>query len=117
MAVNGAEPVALGGDVSNAGEDTILADAPYSVAVEVTGNSAILFHRWQTEAVEAKAAAGKGSVAKKTDNVESYVYRDDDGCICLPGEYLRGSLIDPKNGAAKYRQDPRSSRKDRKSVV
>jgi hypothetical protein len=39
------------------------------------------------------------------------VYRNGDGIICLPGEYLRGSLIDPKNGAAKYMQDPRSPRK------
>jgi hypothetical protein len=61
--------------------------------------------------VEAKAAAAKGSSAKKTDDVDSYIWKDDDGHICLPGEYLRGSLIDPRNGAAKYRQDPRSPRK------
>lgn len=36
-----------------------------------------------------------------------YVYRDDDGIICLPGEYLRGAII----GASKFRQDPRSPRK------
>lgn len=108
---NGAEPIELGGDVSNAGESTILADAPYSVEVEVTGTSTILFHRWQTDAIEAKAAAAKGSAAKKSDNIESYVWRDDEDCICLPGEYLRGSIIDPRNGAAKYRQDPRSPRK------
>ena len=34
-----------------------------------------------------------------------------DRIICLPGEYLRGSLIDPKNCAAKYLPDPRSPRK------
>lgn len=105
------EPRALDGDVSNAGATTIELDAPYRVAVTVTGDSAILFHRWQNEAVEAKAKAAKGSKAKKTDDVESYVYRNDDGIICLPGEYLRGSLTDKQNGAAKYRQDPRSPRK------
>lgn len=105
------EPVALGGDVSNAGENTIIADAPYRVAVTVTGSSAILFHRWQSDAVEAKANAAKGSAAKKTDDVDSYIWVNDEGIICLPGEYLRGSLIDPRNGAAKYRQDPRSPRK------
>lgn len=105
------EPQSLGGDVSNAGAATIELDAPYRAAVTITGDSAILFHRWQNEAVEAKAKAAKGSKAKKTDDVESYVWRNDDGIICLPGEYLRGSLIDPKNGAAKYRQDPRSPRK------
>lgn len=105
------EPQALGGDVSNAGEATIQLDAPYRVSVTVTGSSAILFHRWQSDAVEAKANAAKGSAAKKSDDTESYVWRDGDKVICLPGEYLRGSLIDPRNGAAKYRQDPRSPRK------
>ena len=105
------DPVALGGDVSNSGAEIIDLDAPYRVNVTVTGDSALLFHRWQNEAVAAKAAAAKGSAAKKSDNVESYVWRNNEGTICLPGEYLRGSLIDPKNGAAKYLQDPRSPRK------
>lgn len=105
------EVMALGGDVSNTGESTIILDTPYRVTVQITGDSAILFHRWQSDAVEAKAAAAKGSKAKKTDDVESYVWRNDDALICLPGEYLRGSMIDPRNGAAKYVQDPRSSRK------
>lgn len=105
------EPLALGGDVSNAGEHTIELEAPYRVAVTVTGDSPLLFHRWQNESVEAKAKAAKGSAAKKSDDVESYVWRNLDGIICLPGEYLRGTLIDPKNGAAKYQQDPRSPRK------
>lgn len=111
-ATNGKTEVqALGGDVSNAGEATLLADAPYTVSVTVTGSAALLFHRWQSDAVEAKAKAAKGSTEKKTDDVETFVWRDADGIICLPGEYLRGSLVDPKNGAAKYRQDPRSPRK------
>ena len=101
----------IGGDVSNAGEKTIALDRPYRVAVTITGDAALLFHRWQSDAVDAKARAAKGSAARKSDNVESYVWRDIEGFICLPGEYLRGSLIDPKNGAAKYRQDPRSPRK------
>lgn len=105
------EPKSLGGDISNSGADTIALDTPYRVAVTITGDADILFHRWQNEAVEAKAKAAKGSKAKKSDDIESYVYRNEDGVICLPGEYLRGSLVDPKNGAAKYRQDPRSPRK------
>ena len=67
-------------------------------------------HRWSNEAVAAKAAAAKGSKAKKTDDVESYVYRNDDGEICIPGEYLRGAICG-KQGSAKFRQDPRSPRK------
>lgn len=105
------EPQALGGDISDAGNDTITLDEPYRVLVHITGDSSLLFHRWQSDAVEAKSRAAKGSTAKKTDNVESYVWRNENGHMCLPGEYLRGSLVDPRNGAAKYQQDPRSPRK------
>jgi hypothetical protein len=105
------EPVAIGGDVSNGGMTAIEVDAPYVARVTVTGTTKILWHRWQTDEVEARAKAAKGSVAKNTDNLEASVWRDEDGVICLPGEYLRGSLTDRRNGAAKYRQDPRSPRK------
>lgn len=82
-------------------------EEPYSVRIELTGNCAILFHRWDCESVEAKSKSKKGSNEKKTDNVESYIYRDDDGHVCLPGEYLRMAMV----YAAKFKQDPRSPRK------
>lgn len=106
-----AEPHALGGDVSDSGNATLVLDQPYTATIAVTGDSALLFHRWQSDAVETKRVAAKGSTAKRTDDVESYVWRNEDGIICLPGEYLRGSMVDPRNGAAKFQQDPRSSRK------
>jgi hypothetical protein len=87
--------------------ETISLSEPWTCEVEITGTADLLLHRWNNEAVAEKAAARKGSAAKKTDNVESYVYRNEDEEICLPGEYLRGSII----GAAKFRQDPRSPRK------
>ena len=105
------EAKALGGDVSDSGNIDIETEIPYTASIRIEGDSSILFHRRQSDAVEAKAKAAKGSAAKKSDNVESYVWRNDDGYICLPGEYVRGSMIDPRNGAAKYQQDPRSSRK------
>jgi hypothetical protein len=86
---------------------TIEREQPWIATVEITGSADLLFHRWSNEAVAEKAKAKKGSDAKKTDNVESYVYRNDEGVICLPGEYLRGAII----GAAKFKQDPRSPRK------
>jgi hypothetical protein len=92
---------------TNDAASQIAFEEPWAVSVEITGAADLLFHRWSNEAVEQKSKARKGSAAKKTDNVESYVYRNDDGVICLPGEYLRGSII----GAAKFRQDPRSPRK------
>jgi hypothetical protein len=99
------------GPVSNDAEPDIDITAPYVATVDITGTATILFHRWSNEAVAEKAAAKKGSAAKKSDNVESYVYRNVDKHICLPGRYVVGSLTDPRNGAAKYRQDPRSPRK------
>ena len=102
---------ALGPMVTNDAEGDILTAAPYVAQVTIEGVSAILFHRWNNEAVAEKAAAAKGSKMKKSDNIESYVYRCPDGTIGIPGEYLKGSICDPRNGAAKYRQDPRSPRK------
>lgn len=98
---------ALGEALTNDAEFVIDASRPYVATVTIEGTSAILFHAWSCEDVEAKGAAAKGSKAKKTDNVESYVYRDGDKNICIPGEYLRQSIIQ----AARYRQDPRSPRK------
>lgn len=92
---------------SNGAESIIDASQPYRVTFTLTGTSDLLMHRWNNEAVDEKAAAAKNSKAKKTDDIESYVYRDDDGMIALPGEYVRQSII----FAAKFRQDPRSPRK------
>jgi len=94
-------------EVSNGAEDQIGLSEPYTLRIELTGTADMLFHRWNNEAVAEKSAARKGSAAKKTDNIESYVWRNDKGEICLPGEYVRGSVI----MAAKFRQDPRSPRK------
>ena len=103
-----AEVVRIGGDVpTTGGNEAISFSEPYSVEVTIEGSADILFHRWNAEAVDEKAAAAKGSKAKKTDNIESYVYRDDKDFLCIPGEYLRGAIV----GAAKFRQDPRSPRK------
>lgn len=101
------EETEIGPDPTNGGREAIEAGVPYVATVKIRGVADILFHRWNVEAVAEKAAASKGSKAKKSDNIESYVYRDADNVICLPGEYLRGSVIT----AAKFRQDPRSPRK------
>lgn len=93
--------------VTNGGESTVAASYPYTVAVTIEGTASMLFHRWNCDAVEAKAKAAKGSAAKKSDDIESYVYRNDDNELSLPGEYLRQAIIH----AAKFRQDPRSPRK------
>lgn len=94
-------------DVTNDAEAEIDLTVPYVVEVTLRGSSDMLFHRWSNEAVAEKAAAAKGSKAKKSDNLESYLYRTEEGNLGLPGEYLRQSVIH----AAKFRQDPRSPRK------
>ncbi len=98
----------IGGDMpTNAAQQTIREGEPYVVNVTIRGAADLLMHRYQPDAVQAKAVAAKGSKAKKSDDLESYVYRTDDGMLGMPGEYLRQAII----GAAKFRQDPRSPRK------
>lgn len=109
MKSNGlADGTAIGGTApTNGAASTIEFTEPYVANVRIEGVADMLFHRWNCEAVEAKGKAAKGSKAKKTDDIESYVYRDRDGVLCVPGEYLRQAIIH----AAKFRQDPRSPRK------
>lgn len=93
--------------VTNDAAPDIIVGMPYIATVKIEGTAAMLFHRWSNEAVDEKGKAPKGSKAKKSDNVESYVYRTEKNEIGIPGEYLRQAIIH----AAKFRQDPRSPRK------
>jgi hypothetical protein len=99
---------AIGGESpSNGAAAGIEFQKPYRAEITIEGVAPILFHRWNCESVESKSKAKKGSAEKKSDDVESYVYRTDKGELAIPGEYLRGAVV----GAAKYQQDPRSPRK------
>lgn len=92
---------------SNGAESCIQMREPLIVTFILEGTSDLLFHRWNCESVEEKSKASKGSRIKKIDDLETFVYRDEKGYLCLPGEYIRQSVIH----SAKFRQDPRSSRK------
>lgn len=92
---------------TNGGRNAIEAGLPYVATFQLQGASDFLFHRWNCESIDEKAKAAKNSKAKKTDDIESYVWRNDAGELCVPGEYVRQSIIH----AAKYKQDPRSPRK------
>jgi hypothetical protein len=94
-------------DPTAGGNATIAHGEPYTVALTVEGVADIIFHRWNCEAIEEKAKAAKNSKGKKTDDVETYVYRNENGHLCIPGTYMWGAIIN----AAKFRQDPRSPRK------
>lgn len=93
--------------VSNDAAEIISFDQPYTAEIAVQGSAPLLFHRWSVEGVEAKSKAAKGSRAKKSDDIETYVYRNPEGELCIPSEYFRMAII----GAAKFKQDPRSPRK------
>jgi len=102
-----AEVATVLSETSNDGKFAVESSLPYVVNLSVEGSAALLFHRWSVDGVEAKSKAAKGSKAKKEDDLESYVYRDREGILCVPAEYFRMSVIN----AAKYKQDPRSPRK------
>lgn len=92
---------------TNGGKTIVEMDIPYTAHITIVGSADLLLHGWDCEAVAEKSSAKKGSEAKKSDNIESYVRRNEEGIICLPSEYLRMSVVH----AAKFRQDPRSPRK------
>lgn len=90
----------------------VTAPAQVIVSVTIEGVSKLLFHRYDCAAVEAKNKAGKGTREKKSDNIESYVYRDDNGHLVIPAENLHAALAE----SAKSYQDPRSSRKSARDL-
>lgn len=95
------------GNPSNDADAIISTEQPYRALARIHGVAPYLYHRWSVDGVEAKSKAAKGSKAKKNDDVESYVYRDGDGILCVPAEQFRMAIV----MAAKFKQDPRSPRK------
>lgn len=87
------------------GYATSLSVPSYSMRVKIEGVSRILFHRYDPESVERKSKAPKGSAEKKTDDLESYLYRDLDGYISIPAVNIKACLLN----AAKHFSDPRST--------
>lgn len=85
---------------------------PYYVRVTITGTETMLLHRYDVENVKAQSRAKKGSVDKRVDNTEAYVYRNDSGDICFPGLNFKAALCE----AAKFAQDPRSPRKSARDL-
>jgi len=86
---------------------------PFSVEVSIVGVADILFHRYDVDAIEMQSKAAKGSKIKKSDNIESYLYRNRDGTLGLPGIVFKACLSD----AARSFQDPRSPRKSARDLV
>lgn len=87
--------------------------APYRMRFVIEGTAPILFHRYDCESVAAKGEAAKGSKTKKTDDVESFYYRDEGNRVCIPAVAIHGALIN----SGRWAQDPRSSRKSAMDLV
>lgn len=87
-------------------------EQPYSAVVTIEGVAHLICHKFDCDEVESKSKAAKGSKTKKTDNVESYVYRVPETNECgVPGKNIKAMLTSKKNGAAKSFSDPRSKMK------
>lgn len=88
---------------------------PYTVELTISSapGCAILFHAFDVGDYRRKEQAKKGSTEKKTDNIESYVYRNDDGAICMPGLNMKAAICN----AAKKFKDPASTRASAKDLV
>ena len=105
--------------MTNLREDQISNEAaqvltkPFMARVRIQGTQDILFHRWDNEVIETKAAAKKGSREKKIENPETYVYRNVKNEICIPGRYIVRAVVE----AGRNFQDPRSSRRMAKDLV
>lgn len=94
--------------------DDIPVVRPKRMKIRIVGTAAMLFHRYDCDAVEQKSNAQKGSEEKKTDNVASYYYRKPgDKTCCVPAVGIHGALRE----AAKNYKDPRSTRKSAHDLI
>jgi hypothetical protein len=94
---------------SNGAIDQIEFLKPYTARIVIEGTAPLLFHSWNVDSVAEKAKAAKNSKAKKSDDIESYVYRvsETDRRLGIPTVNFHSAITE----AAKYVQDPRSPRK------
>ena len=93
--------------VSNGAKNLIGMTQPYRARIELVGTAKMLMHCWNNEAIAEKASAKKGSAVKKTDDIESYVLRDEKGFIVMPCLNFCASI----RTAGKSFSDPTSPRK------
>ena len=94
-------------NLENAAQSLIDDSRPYLATVKVVGTAKKLFHCWKSTVVEEKANGAKGGVKKKTDDLESYVIRDENGFITIPTANFCAAI----RYAGKQFADPSSPRK------
>ena len=94
-------------NLENAAQNLIDDSRPYLATVKIVGTAKKLFHCWKSTIVDEKANGTKGGVKKKTDDLESYVIRNEKGLITIPTANFCASI----RYAGKAFADPSSPRK------
>lgn len=113
---NGGSQPAIGGEAVTHGDnadDFVSLAEPYQVLVRIKGTAALLFHRYSVASVEEKSKAAKGSAIKKTDDVESFLYRCEDGHVGIDGRMIVACIRE----AGRSVPDPRSPRKSMRDLL
>lgn len=95
---------------TNGAINLIALSEPYRAKVKIVGTAKMLMHCWNNEYVQEKAAAKKNSAQKKTDDLESYVLRNEQGQIVVPTLNFCAAIRE----AGKSFADPTSPRKSMK---
>jgi len=93
--------------VSNDAENMILSEIPYRAVIELVGTEKLLMHCWSNAVVSEKSGGKKNTAKKKTDDIESYVLRDEKDRIVIPTLNFCAAIRE----AGKSFQDPTSPRK------
>lgn len=99
--------------LSNKAKNLIEQSQPYVAEVTIQGTTPLLMHAWNVEEIDEKSKANKNSSIRKTDNLESYVYRDSEGRLGISATCLHGALTE----AGRWITDPRSPRKSARDLV
>jgi|SRR5579872_1714216 len=95
-------------------EDRFVHERPYCADVVIIGTAHMLHHRYDCEQVKIQSEGGKGTKTKKTDNVESYLYRvPGTGEVGVAAVCIKAALLE----AGKSFQDPRSPRKSARDLL
>lgn len=94
-------------NLENDSESLIDAQRPYLATVKIVGTAKKLFHCWKQSTVSMKERGLKNSETKKTDDLESYVIRNEKGLITIPTANFCASI----RYAGKAFADPSSPRK------
>lgn len=112
---NGTVPIALVEDASPhgraaAGEDELrpAVHGVCALAVLVEGTAPLLMHRYDVAAIEHRFSAPKGSVQRRTEDPEEYLYRDPYGLLSIPATNVKRCFSSRTRPSRPRRRQPHS---------